>query len=42
METEQENVADPYRLCGGHAEILYRLCHECYYLQSSCRMCVTD
>ena len=26
---------DPYRLCGGHAEILYRLCHECYYLQSS-------
>ena len=25
---------DSHRLCGGHAEILYRLCHECYYLQS--------
>ena len=33
METKT-GECDSHRLCGGHAEILYRLCHECYYLQS--------
>ncbi len=34
MKWKQNRRCDSYRLCGGDAEILYRLCHECYYLQS--------